>query len=137
MATVTVSRTLGAEPDAVRAAMADLSAFVAASGFDHVDVADGTVTVRHDVGPATLELVLVVDEAAEAALALDASEGPFERMRTEYRLDPANGGTTVEARTDFELAAPLVGDVLDATVVSRRRRAELESQLDWLERIAG
>jgi hypothetical protein len=136
VATVTVTRTLAAPPDAVRAAMADLEAFVAASGFDRVDAAADGVTVCHDVGPATLELVLGVDADADAALALDAREGPFERMRTEYRVAPANGGSTVEAHTEFELAAPLVGEVLDATVVRRRRRAELGSQLDWLERTA-
>ena len=35
------------------------------------------------------------------------------------------------------LDVPLVGEVLDATVISRQRRAELDAQFDYLETVAG
>jgi hypothetical protein len=38
----------------------------------------------------------------------------------------------VEAVTTFEMGVPVVGGVLDSTVISRQRRRELEAQLEWL-----
>jgi hypothetical protein len=67
------------------------------------------------VGLATVTLDLrVVD--SEADLAYEQTDGFFETMTTEFALDVA-----------------LVGQVLDATVIKRQRRSELESQFDWLE----
>ena len=61
--------------------------------------------------PVTLR---VVD--SEADLAYEQTDGFFETMTTGFALDVA-----------------LVGQVLDATVIKRQRRSELESQFDWLE----
>ena len=75
----------------------------------------------------TLELVEV-----DAALALQQREGHFDEMWTRYDVEPVDGGCFVTATTEFELGASVVGDLLDATVIRRQRRKELEAQLDYL-----
>jgi hypothetical protein len=137
MARVAVSRTFDAAPDAIRAAMEDVSAFIAATGVDEVAREDGTVTVKNRMGPMTIELVLEVVEAPGAALAYEQRSGPFASMRTVYEVGSVAGGTAVTAHTEFELGAPVVGEVLDATVVRRQRRRELEAQMDWLAERVG
>jgi carbon monoxide dehydrogenase subunit G len=72
-----------------------------------------------------------VDDA-DAELAYEQREGFFNEMRTRYQLEPVEAGTRVTATTDFELGG-VVGSVLDATIVKRKRRSELGAQFDWLE----
>ncbi|SDY75892.1 hypothetical protein SAMN05216564_10994 [Halopenitus persicus] len=60
-------------------------------------------------------------------------EGIFEAMTTSYTVTAADGGSEVTATTEFALDVAIVGDVLDATVIKRQRRRELEAQFDWLE----
>ena len=137
MATVTVTRTVDAPQAAVRAVMEDIESFVRAGGFDEVTVEDGQIHLVNSVGLATLELTAdLVD--SDAVLAYEARESIFETMHTSYRLDDAGAaGTRVEATTTFELDVSLVGELLDATVVSRQRRRELVGQLDYLESAVG
>lgn len=45
-------------------------------------------------------------------------------------------GTEVVATTDCALDLAVVGEFLDATVIKRQRRIELEAQFDYLESIA-
>nr|WP_256335738.1 hypothetical protein [Halopenitus persicus] len=54
-------------------------------------------------------------------------------MTTSYTVTAADGGSEVTATTEFALDVAIVGDVLDATVIKRQRRRELEAQFDWLE----
>ncbi|MUV61129.1 SRPBCC family protein [Halobacterium sp. CBA1126] len=130
---VTETRRLAVGPDAVRDAMADLEAFVMAAGFDEVTVDGDRITVANRVGVADIELELEVVEREGAALAYEQREGIFEAMWTEYVVDPrGEGGCEVTARTAFSLDVPVVGDMLDATVIERQRRKELTAQLDWL-----
>jgi len=89
--------------------------------------------LENQVGLATVELGLRLVERDDAALAYEQSEGFFETMTTVYTLESVDGGTEVTASTDFALDLALVGAVLDATVIKRQRRKELEMQFDWLE----
>lgn len=138
MQTVTVERTVDARPAGVRDALGRLEPFVEASGFDEVAVDGDTVEVGNQVGIMTLELTLEVVDDPDAELAYVQTEGLFDEMSTTYTVDPAEGGdaSVVTATTDFSLDVPVLGDVLDATVVRRQRRTELERQFDWLQQQA-
>lgn len=122
-----------APPAAVRDALSRVEPFVAASGFDDVTVDGDTVAVANEVGVATIELTLGVVDDPDADLAYVQTEGIFEEMTTSYVVEPADDGALVTATTEFALDVPLVGSVLDATVIKRQRRAELDAQFDWLE----
>jgi carbon monoxide dehydrogenase subunit G len=130
--TVTVSRHVDAPPAAVREAMADLAAFTRAAGFDAVRVEGDRIEVAKGVGPVRLELTLAVVEDPDAVLAYVQAAGVFERLEARYEVAPVDGGSSVTATTEFELGPAVVGPVLDATVVARQRRAELEAQFDHL-----
>jgi len=132
MQTVTVSRRLDASPEQVRAAMDDLAAFMLAAGFTEVTVDGEALHLENQVGLATVTLDLrLVD--TEADLAYEQADGFFETMDTAYHVEAVDDGSTITATTDFELDVALVGQILDATVIKRQRRHELESQFDWLE----
>jgi len=132
MQTVTVSRRVDAPPEQVRELMGDLEGFMLAAGFTEVTVDGAEMHLENQVGLATVTLDLrLVDSAAD--LAYEQADGFFETMDTEYRVEAVDGGSEITATTDFELDVALVGAVLDATVIKRQRRQELESQFDWLE----
>ena len=136
METVTVTRELDVDPATVRTAMADVGEFMRAGGFDEVSVDGDVVTIANSVGLATIELVLELVEEPDAVLAYEQREGIFEAMTTRYALEETARGVTVRATTEFELAARLVGPLLDATVISRQRRVELNAQFDYLESLS-
>ncbi len=129
-----MTRTLDADPDAVRDLIGDVEPFMRAGGFDAVRVDGDRLELENTVGLFEVELVLdVVD--ADAVLAYEQRDGIFESMRTAYRVEDGPGGATVTATTTFEAVdLPVVGKVLDATVVKRQRRKELEEQFDYLDR---
>lgn len=140
MNTVTRSRTIDAPPSDVADAMGDLEPFMAAAGFDEVDVEGDRIRLAKLLGFARIELDLVRIERPDATLAYEQREGIFEEMVTTYHLEAVDdsddnadsSATTVIARTEFALDVALVGDLLDATVIRRQRRRELEAQFDWL-----
>ncbi|WP_415379633.1 SRPBCC family protein [Halosimplex sp. TS25] len=133
MQSVTVSRRIDAPPERVRTAMDDLEAFMLAAGFTEVTVDGDEMHLENQVGLATVTLDLrVVD--TDADLAYEQADGFFETMDTEYRVKAVgDGASEVTATTDFALDVALVGQILDATVIKRQRRHELEQQFDWLE----
>ncbi|NHX37221.1 MULTISPECIES: SRPBCC family protein [Halolamina] len=148
MNSVSVSRDVAAPPDAVRERMDDVGAFMRAAGFDEVAVdregqspsgsrpqaGDGDrITITNGVGIATIELVLDLFDDPDTALAYRQHDGIFEEMVTRYTLEPTAEGTEVTAETEFAIDVALVGKLLDATVIKRQRRRELEQQFDWLE----
>lgn len=133
MQTVTITRTLEASPDEIRDAMLDLESFTQAAGFDEVDVDGRTIHVANQVGIANIELELAVVDDPDADLAYEQRAGIFEAMRTAYTLAPVSAGTRVTATTEFALDVAFVGDLLDATIIKRQRRKELEAQFDYLE----
>jgi len=134
MQEVTVTRELPADPDEVRPLVEDTQAFMDAAGFDAVRVDGDTVRIQNRVGLFDVELIAEVVEAEDAVLAYQQKEGIFEEMYTEYHLETTGEGTTISATTTFEAVdLPIVGQVLDATVVKRQRSSELNTQFDWLE----
>lgn len=133
MQSVTVSQRVDASPERVLAAMEDLEQFMLAAGFTDVTVDGDEMHLENQVGLATVTLDLRVVET-DADLAYEQADGFFETMDTEYHVESVGGGgSEVTASTEFELDLALVGQILDATVIKRQRRHELELQFDWLE----
>jgi len=137
MRSVTVAREIPASADGVREAILDIEPFTRAAGFDDVRVDGRTIEIANDVGIAEIALELEIVDDPDAVLAYEQREGVFEEMRTAYTLHPTDTGTEARATTEFALDVPLVGEVLDATVISRQRRAEQDAQFDYLETVAG
>lgn len=136
MQTVTVTREFDAPPPAIREAMADREAFMKAGGFAEVDVDGDTIHLKNTVGLfLLLELELDIVEREGADLAYVQRDGIFRDMETAYEIvELADGaGTEVRATTDFEIDVDYAGPLLDASIVSRKRRLELSRQLDYLE----
>lgn len=132
MESVTVERSIDAPLEHLRDRMRDLESFTRAGGFDTVEVEGDSIEIANAVGLLRIELTLRVVESTDSVLALEQASGIFDEMRTTYELEPAATGTTVRARTEFAVSAPVVGPLFDATVVKRVRRSELERQLSWL-----
>ena len=133
MERVSISRHFDADPEAVRAAIDVTAAFMRGAGFDVVRYVDGDLYIGNRVGLFEIELELDVVPDDEAVLAYEQREGVFESMRSEYHVAAEDGGTTVTAKTDYAmLDLAVVGTLLDASVVRRQRRKELEAQFDWL-----
>lgn len=140
MQTVTDRRTIDASADAVRAAMADTEAFMRAGGFDEVTVDGEEIHLANNVGLLTIELDLVATEEPGSDFVYEQEAGIFESMVTRFSIEPsgddsdgAGAGVTVAGETDFALDASLVGPILDATIIKRQRRKELEGHFDFLE----
>ena len=136
MQTVSVSRTVPADESAVREVMADLEGFMRAGGFSEAEVDGDEIHLRQNLGLGRIELHLDVVESTDAVLAYEQREGIFNEMRTRYELEAVEAGTRITATTDFELGG-VVGSVLDATLVKRKRRSELDRQFDYLEAQVG
>jgi hypothetical protein len=133
MDSVSVGRQFDAPAATVRDATVDLEPFVRSAGFDEVAVDGDAIDVAKRVGPIRIELALAVVDDPASVLAYERREGIFDAMRTTYALSGRPDGTEMAATTDFALGLALVGGLLDATVIERQRRAELEAQLDYLE----
>lgn len=132
MTRVTVSRDIAADPETVREQIrSDVPSFVRASGFDSVTIEGDTITVARKVGLATFELTLEMVES-DGVLALDQTEGFFDEMWTEYTVEQADSGSRVTAVTEFTIG-PILGPVLDSTIITTQRRKEFEMQFDYLE----
>ncbi|MEF8840300.1 MAG: SRPBCC family protein [Haloarculaceae archaeon] len=137
MASVTVTRTVDTPPERVREAMSDVETFMRAAGFAEVDLDGDRLHIANTAGLfLEIELDLELVERRDAVLAYEQREGIFREMRTVYRIEPTDGGTTVTATTEFEVDVALAGPLLDASVVTRQRRAELRKQFDYLEGLA-
>jgi ribosome-associated toxin RatA of RatAB toxin-antitoxin module len=133
MKSVTVSRHFDASPDAVHELIHDVEAFMRAGGFDEVVVEDNRIGLTNRVGIATIELQLEIFAEDDTALSYRQHEGIFEEMTSKYTLTPTDDGCEVTATTDFAIDVALVGDLMDATIIKRQRRRELEAQFDWFE----
>ena len=133
MQEVTVERELPAAPEDVVPLIEDTQSFMSAAGFDAVRVDGDTIRIQNRVGLFDVELIVDVVEDDEAVLAYEQVEGIFEDMDTVYSLEATDEGSTISATTTFEAVdLPIVGQVLDATVVKRQRSSELNAQFDWL-----
>lgn len=133
MASVSRSRVLAADPDAVaRVISDDVVAFERAAGYDEVHFDAGRLELEQSLGLANLSLTLQVVEDPDAVLALEQVDGHFDAMTTEYVVESVDEGAELSARTEFTLGG-VVGSVLDETIVRRQRGKELEAQLDYVE----
>ena len=133
METVSVDTTVDDPPEVVAGRLHGYEPLMESAGFDEVHVDDDRIRVVNAVGLATLELTVELVEA-DAELAYEQVGGMFEEMVTRYELEPTDDTAThVAATTEFQLGAALVGDLLDATVITRQRRTELEGQLKYLD----
>lgn len=137
MESVTVGRTVAGSVAAVREAMLELEPFTRAAGFDEVMVDGEVIRVSNDMGLAEISLELAVVSDSDATLAYEQREGIFEEMRTRYTVEETDDGVSVTAMTEFALDVAVVGPLLDATVIKRQRRKELEAQFDYLEDVVG
>ncbi|MFB6201925.1 MAG: SRPBCC family protein, partial [Halorhabdus sp.] len=127
MQEVTVSREIGASPEAIVDVLSDVGAFMRAAGFDDVTVEGDRVIVERAIGLAKLELTLELRDG-DTPLAYDQVEGMFDEMTTAYRVEEHDDGARVTAQTEFELGG-VIGSALDATLIKRQRTNELEDQL--------
>jgi hypothetical protein len=134
MATVSVRRELDVDGETVRERVHDVEAFMRAAGFDEVRRDGRRVGVSNSVGPVTIELELDLYDDPDAELAYRQRECIFESMNTTYAVTDAGDATVVAAQTGFSFDVAVVGSALDATVIKRQRRRELNAQLDYLER---
>lgn len=133
MQTVSLSRDLDADPESVETLVEDVAAFTEAGGFDEVAVVGDRIRLRNGVGIATMELTLELVDIDDAVLAYRQVEGVFNEMKTCYTVEPTETGSRITGTTSFALDVALVGDLLDATVIKRQRRREIDAQFDWLE----
>lgn len=135
MASVSRSRLVDASPAVVeRAITENVAALMRAAGYDSVRFEGGRLELEGTLGLASLSLTLREVDDADATLAFEQVDGHFERMITEYDVEPSDGGTTVSARTEFALGGT-TGSVMDESLVRRQRGRELEAQLEYVERL--
>lgn len=85
-----MTRTLAADPGAVREALTDLEPFMAAAGFDEVTVDGDTVRVRNRVGIVDIELTLERVDAPDADWRTSSARASSTRCgrRTWFRRSP-------------------------------------------------
>lgn len=134
MARVVVERSIATPVDRIESAMTDVKSFLRSAGFDSVAVDGDSILIENHVGILTIELDCRLVDDDGAVLAYEQIDGIFDAMQTRYTVDPASDErVTVVAETTFTLDARLMGPLLDATVVSRQRRRELQAQFDYLE----
>lgn len=135
MASVTRSRFFGTDPETVEGVIADdIGAFMQAGGYDSVSVEGDRVEIERRLGLANLSLTLRPIDVDGAVLAFEQESGLFEEMTMYYAAEPTDGGTELEARTEFTLGG-VTGNVLDDTVIRRQRTSEIELQFDYVERL--
>ncbi|MEF8799520.1 MAG: SRPBCC family protein [Halolamina sp.] len=133
MNSLTVSVALDAAPDAVREKIRDVEPFMRAAEFDGVVVDGDRIELTNGVGIATIELTLELFDEPDADLAYRQRDGIFDEMVTRYTVEPTEDGSVVTAETEFQIDVALVGKLMDATIIKRQRRKELNAQFDWLE----
>jgi carbon monoxide dehydrogenase subunit G len=133
MESIELSRVIDAPKSAVADAISDIEPFTRAAGFDEVSLSGDRLDIAKAVGLLKISLSLRILDEPDTVLAYEQIDGVFETMTTWYTLEETDAGTAVNVRTEFALAVP-GGSILDATVIKRQRRNEIESQFDYLEK---
>jgi carbon monoxide dehydrogenase subunit G len=132
MERVSLTRTVPADPETVTALITDVAPFIRAAGFDEVTVGGDDLDITNRVGLFEIELELEIVET-DAVLRYEQRQGIFESMMTEYTVEAVEGGTEVTAVTEYSaLDLPVLGEMIDSTVILRQRSKELNNQFDWL-----
>lgn len=132
METIELEHTVNAPIQDVREAMLELEPFMRASGFDEVDIDGDRLDISKALGLLRISLTLDRIDDPDVDLAFEQVDGIFEAMTTTYSLTDRDDKTDVTAVTEFALDAP-GGELLDATLVKRQRRREIEAQFDYLD----
>lgn len=132
MQTVAVSRQIDKSPQSLCAAMQDIEPFMRAGGFDSVAVHGNSIEVSNTIGIAEIELSLQIINDPDDALSYEQVDGIFKEMRTTYTVTGTPETSTVSATTEFALDIGLIGDFLDATIIKRQRKRELNDQFSYL-----
>ncbi|QCC52692.1 SRPBCC family protein [Halapricum salinum] len=132
MESITLSHVVDAPPSAVRDAIADVEPFMRAAGFDEVQLDGDRLAIAKAVGLLKISLSLRILDEPDAVLTYEQAEGIFESMITRYTVTDEDDGAEVTVRTEFALDVP-GGSILDATVIKRQRRKEIEGQFDYLD----
>jgi len=136
MESITLSHVVDAPPSAVREAITDVEPFTRAAGFDEVELEGDRLDIAKAVGLLKISLSLRLLDDPDAVFAYEQVDGVFESMTTRYTIDETADGTEVTVRTEFALDVP-GGSILDATVIKRQRRKEIEAQFDYLDETLG
>jgi len=132
MERVSLTRTVPADPETVTDLITDVAPFMRAAGFDEVTLDGDDLDITNRVGLFEIELALEIVET-DVVLRYEQRQGIFESMTTEYTLEAVDGGTEVTATTEYNaLDLPVLGEMIDSTVISRQRKTELNKQFDWL-----
>jgi len=132
MESVSLTRTVPADPETVTDLITDVEPFMRAAGFDEVALDGDDLDIKNRVGLFEIELALEIVET-DAVLRYEQRQGIFESMMTEYTVEAVDSGTEVTATTEYSaLDLPVLGEMIDSTVISRQRTKELEKQFDWL-----
>ncbi|SDW13387.1 Polyketide cyclase / dehydrase and lipid transport [Haloarcula vallismortis] len=132
MERVSLTRTVPADPETVIDLITDVVPFMRAAGFDEVTLDGDDLTIKNRVGLFEIQLDLEVVET-DAVLRYEQREGIFESMMTEYTIEAVDDGADVTATTEYSaLDLPVLGEMLDTTVIARQRTKELNKQFDWL-----
>lgn len=132
MERVSLTRTVPADPETVADLITDVEPFMLSAGFDEVTLDGDDLAIKNRVGLFEIELDLEIVET-DAVLRYDQRQGIFESMTTEYTVEAVDGGTDVTATTEYNaLDLPVLGEMIDSTVISRQRTKELNNQFDWL-----
>ena len=132
MERVSLTRTVPADPETVTDLITDVAPFMRAAGFDEVTLDGDDLDITNRVGLFEIELALEIVET-DAVLRYEQRQGIFESMTTEYTLEAVDSGTEVTATTEYNaLDLPVLGEMIDSTVISRQRKTELNKQFDWL-----
>jgi hypothetical protein len=132
MERVSLTRTVPANPETVTALITDVEPFMLAAGFDEVTLDGDNLGIMNRVGLFEIELDLEIVET-DAVLRYEQRQGIFESMITEYTVEAVDAGTEVTATTEYSaLDLPVLGEMIDSTVISRQRTKELNKQFDWL-----
>jgi carbon monoxide dehydrogenase subunit G len=132
MERVSLTRTVPADPETVTDLITDVEPFMLSAGFDEVTLDGNDLGIKNRVGLFEIELDLEIVET-DAVLRYDQRQGIFESMTTEYTVEAVDNGTDVTATTEYNaLDLPVLGEMIDSTVISRQRTKELNNQFDWL-----
>jgi carbon monoxide dehydrogenase subunit G len=132
MESIELSRVIDAPKPAVTDAILDVEPFTRAAGFDEVTQSGDRLDIAKAVGLLKISLSLRILDDPDSIFAYEQIDGVFETMTTWYTLEETDAGTAVTVRTEFALDVP-GGSILDATVIKRQRRKEIEGQFDYLE----
>jgi len=132
MESITLSHVVDAQPSAVREAITDVEPFTRAAGFDEVELDGDRLEIAKAVGLLKISLSLRLLDVPDAVFAYEQIDGVFESMTTRYTIAEVDDGTEVVVQTEFALDVP-GGSILDATVIKRQRRKEIEAQFDYLD----